>query len=195
MDYDIKPTEPSTTFIAPILTEGLEKLNRGTWPTKPSRDGYIVQNTEEVLLLYSLQTPSQELARIHGLLVGGLRERHGISVHTPDIEKPRELSTDWIEREVEKADTVFLVCNKQFLEEWSSSPSLTEGHIQMGYAVNRLKDNFDLKKFAYVYFEEDKNYRAKMSKYIPTEFCIKDNVEEVLDSIARFTRNVPKFHL
>ena len=88
-----------------------------------------------VLVLYSLETPAEEVEKIHKVLVGGL-STYDITVDTPDTVGPRELSSVWIEAGLREREAVLLVCNRQFQSEWEAMPPRGELYIASAVKVS-----------------------------------------------------------
>ena len=156
---------------------------------------YVPNTPSSVLILYSLDTPEEELGMVNSLLVGGLAQ-YNIQAEAPGLASPREVSRDWLEGRVKEVDAVLLFCNQQLYEEWSSSHQ-REGEDRIGYWVRQLKDNVkDLGKFAYVYMEERDRQYSELSLYIGRRFCITRNIDTTrnidLEPIAKFVCDAPR---
>ena len=85
-----------------------------------------------VLVLYSQQTPKEDVDWIHDILVGGLNS-YNIRAWTPDTAPPRQLDRQWVEQGLRAGQAVLLICNREFDSEWQL-PS-EEGEFQIASAV------------------------------------------------------------
>ena len=86
-----------------------------------------------ILVLYSTQTPKDDVRKINELLVCGLGQ-YNLLVETPDTVEPQEVRQEWIEEGLRESQAVLLVCNRQFQEEWRAERSC-EGELQVARIV------------------------------------------------------------
>ena len=154
----------------------------------------------QVLVLYSLSTPEHQIITINNSLVGGLKERYGITAESPGTTRPRLISRDWLEQSIRQAKAVLLVCNEQFYAEWTGRDTHKDYKLRIGWEVKLLKDGMkdaDLAKFAYIYFEETdfSTLYPQLSHYIKTRFSLTGNLDTILSSIAKFVEDSPEFEL
>ena len=111
---------------------------------------FLRPHTIDILLVYSLRTPTAEVEYILENFVQPLRQ-YEVRVLFYDTLYGHIGIPQWMESSVAKSSKVFLVCNSQFKKEWEdSSASVMEGNL-----VHLLKQNF----FAHVRTNSD--YMAK----------------------------------
>ena len=159
-----------------------------------------INPTPSVWVLYSLHTPKEQELLIHDILLGGLARE--MTVQTPGTICDREMIREWLETGILEANAVLLVCNDEFYEEWRSEGD-GYGGVQMGREAKMLKNGVKssvLTKFAYVHFEMrdcdfDRHYPKLLSPFIRKRFSLAGNRSTVLDSIAKFVLDLPKFEL
>ena len=152
----------------------------------------IITCKKRVVVFFSLR--SKNVKYILSNVAQGLQSTGDIEVTHPH-ELIRDLIPEWIEDKVMKADTVLIVCDKAFYEDWNNENSSHVNalrHVFFSKVVNRSSG---MKKFAVIVLDNK-------DKYIPTQYLRllskfnyrKDNAEDI-EPIVHFIRNTSPYVL
>ncbi len=154
--------------------------------------------TTQVLLVYSLRTPTEEIENILTDFAAPLQLR-GVRVIFYDMLCGRMGLPEWMERVVSESSKVFLLCNEQFKTEWEDSTvSSLEGNL-----IHILKQNFFahvrtsseyMSKYALLFMGSGE--RCLVSSYLHNlqHFVIEPSNPSTLD-LARFITNTQSYIL
>ena len=158
--------------------------------------------TIDILLVYSLRTPTTEVEYILENFVQPLR-LYRVRVLFYDTLYGRIGIPQWMENSVAQSSKVFLVCNSQFKKEWEDpSASQIEGNL-----VHLLKQNFFahvktssdyMAKYALLFTKADqKAENCIASSYLQNlqRFLIDSEDPARLEHVAKFIRNCEAYTL
>lgn len=116
----------------------------------------------DVLVLYSLKTPSSEQELIECYVVARLKQKYRVNSCNDHTEKT---VVQWVEEQARHAHSVLIVCNESFHSDWNSrdrSPLLNS----LNAIINSAVSHDNLSKFATVLLRSDSD------RYIPDNLYI-----------------------
>lgn len=188
-----------TSTILGIIAIVVYRIRHTTESRLPSPSPSRQSLTTQVLLIYSLRTPTEEIETILTNFAAPL-QMHGIQVIFYDMLCGRMGLPQWMETAVAESSKVFLVCNEQFKTEWED-PSISplEGNL-----IHILKQNFFahvrtssdyMSKYALLFMGTGK--RCIVSSYLHNlqHFSLDPSNPSTLDMVARFITNTQSYIL
>ncbi len=158
--------------------------------------------TAQVLLVYSLKTPTEEIENILINFAAPL-QFHGIEVIFYDTVSGRTGLPQWMEGAVNKCSKVFLVCNEQFKTEWENL-SLDSFISLEGNLVHILKQNFFahvqtssdyMSKYALLFMGSGERYIVSSYLHNLKKFVVDPGNPSALEEVARFITNTKSYVL
>ena len=152
----------------------------------------IITCKKRVVVFFSLRSKNVEYILCN--VVQGLQSTGDIEVtHPHDL--IRDLIPEWIEDKVMKADTVLIVCDKAFYEDWNNENSSHVNALRHVFFSKVMNRSSGMKKFAVIVLDNK-------DQYIPTQYLRllskfnyrKDNAEDI-EPIVHFIRNTSPYVL
>ena len=161
----------------------------GDFPVPPCP---IITCKKRVVVFFSLRSKNVEYILCN--VVQRLQLTGDIEVtHPHDL--IRDLIPEWIEDKVMKADTVLIVCDKAFYEDWNNENSSHVNALRHVFFSKVMNRSSGMKKFAVIVLDNK-------DQYIPTQYLRllskfnyrKDNAEDI-KPIVHFIRNTSPYVL
>ena len=125
-----QPDDGITWWLQQLAESGRQLGSKGEDGTSDQ----LREDQQPVLVLYSQQTPEEDVECIHDSLVGELRH-YNIRAWTPGTAPPRLLDRQWVEQGLRAEQAVLLICNREFDWEWQLPSEGGEFHIASAVRV------------------------------------------------------------
>lgn len=116
----------------------------------------------DVLVLYSLKTPSSEQELVERCVVAELKRHYHVNSCNDHTEKT---VMEWVDEQTRHAHSVLIICNKSFHSEWNSRG---RGRLlnSLNAIINSAASHENLSKFATVLLQSDSNQYIPDNQYI-----------------------------